>query len=174
MSVKVYLARGMTGRKERDVVKEAESERKFFRKCGFQVFDPVEEENIKPNARMLQTTKNKMDFYWPRDKALIREANVFIDCTPHLKSQGVEREAGYNRYFLWKPTVRIFPQGKLPQEGNVSYYEDDLITDSFVYAASIIHQTWGTAWKRFIWRVKILSKGLAKFLYYQIKELINV
>lgn len=170
MSVKIYLARAMSGRDMRTVVREAQRQSYLLSIWDIVVLDPVEAEGVKPLNKKLQASLVDMKKHWPRDKAMIREAHVFIDATPHLKSQGVEREAGYARYGLWKPVVRVFPLGKIPAAGNVAHFEDDLITDSLSDAAQQIVDKWGTPWKRFTWRVKMLARCLPKWVWYQIKE----
>src|SRR5579864_7551678 len=151
--IKVYLARAMSGRSMDEVVAEAKLDKQLFERWGIQVLCPVTEEGVKPKKKKLQASKKLMKLYWPRDKAMIREAHVFVDCTPHLKSQGVEREAGYGRYCLWKPIVRLFPFNELPPEGSIGYFEDDIITDSVDKASLQIIDKWGTRRKRILWRL---------------------
>src|SRR5579864_1705630 len=119
----IYLARAMSGRNKAEVVAEASKDRISCYAQGFTPLDPVAAEGVKVENKPLQSTKKQMDVYWYRDKAMIREAIAFVDCTPHLKSQGVEREGGYARYFCWIPVIRVFPKGQLPPEGSVAYYE---------------------------------------------------
>lgn len=168
--VKAYLARAMSGRVMLDVVIEAGWCRDACELAGIMALDPVQVEGVKPRNRKLQSTKKQMDVYWKRDKEMIREAHVFIDCTPHLKSQGVEREAGYARYSLWKPIIRIFPKGQIPPRASVAHYEDDVIVDSFTEALQIINKRWGTYWKRLVWRGKLLFRCLPRWLRYQLGE----
>lgn len=168
--VKIYLARAMSGRVMADVVEEAKADNLVFDEHGITVLCPVISEGVKPKKQKLQSPKSVMDVYWPRDKAMIREANVLVDMTPHLKSQGVEREAGYARYFLWKPVVRVFPKGQKPPDGAVPYYEDDVIVDDIDEAARIIKKRWGTRQKRFIWRIGLYKRCIAKAIAYKALE----
>ncbi len=168
--VKVYLARAMSGRQMDEVVKEAAKDRGVFGWWRIAVLDPVKAEGVKAKKQPLQATKQAMDSYWKRDKEMIREAHVFVDCTPHLKSQGVEREAGYARYSLWKPVVRIFPFECKPHAANAAYYEDDLIVDSFPMACKEITERWGTRWKRTKWRMALINRCLIRWIKFQIGE----
>ena len=168
--IKIYTARAMSGRSMEEVVREAYFDKWLFEKNGIKVLDPVSVEGVKPKKKKLKASKNLMKKYWPRDKAMIREAHVFVDCTPHLKSQGVERESGYARYCLWKPIVRLFPFNQLPAEGSVAYFEDDIITDDLIKAVQLIKDKWGTPKKRIIWRLNLLRRCLWKFILYQLKE----
>lgn len=164
MSVSIYSARSMTGRVQKDVVEESQQDRLTFEEHGIKVFCPVQAEHIKPANKKLLSTKEQMDIYWFRDKKMIRHADVFVDCTPHLKSQGVEREAGYARYFLFKPIVRIFPADKLPAPGNICFYEDDLIVTDIDDAAKQIKDLWGTPRKRLQWKLSLVKRCILNYL----------
>ncbi len=169
--VKVYLARAMSGRDMAEVVEEARKQRFELEYFGKLIcLDPVKEEGVRAVNRPLQSSLKAMKKHWPRDKAMIREAHVFIDCTPHLKSQGVEREAGYARYSLWKPVVRVFPNGQKPNIANVAYFEDDAIVDSFEDAWVLINEKWGTRAKRFSWRFALLKRCLFRWVIFQLGE----
>ena len=167
----VYTARAMSGRKKSLVVCESQRDYFFLHDvCGFTVLDPVQAEGVKATPGNLQASKKQMNSYWPRDKQMIRQAHVFMDMTPHLKSQGVEREGGYARYNLWKGVVRVFPRGQKPHPANVCYFEDDVIVDSLGEAAIEIQRRWGTRRKRIIWRFKMLNRCLLKWFKYQLLE----
>lgn len=172
--IKVYVARAMTGRVKADVVKEAKADKEFLEACGFIVLDPVSEEGVKATKETLLSPKSAMDSYWPRDKAMIREADVVFNMSPHLPSLGVIREHGYARYHLWKKVVSIFPTGKLPAEGAICHYEDDYVTDNLLDAVGETLRTHGTVWKRLKWRVKIYKRCWLKAVFYRLKEWINV
>ncbi len=171
--IKLYLARGMTGRVKEDVVHEAFLDKDFFDKAGFITLCPVMEEGIEPTQQTIRSSKQAMDKYWFRDKQMIREANVVIDMTPHLKSEGVAHEVGYARYNLWKPVVRVFPLGKLPIRGSVCRYEDDYICDSLEEATEYILRVHGTYFKRLKWRLQLINRCFPKWLYYQLKEFLK-
>lgn len=173
-TVRVYLARGMSGRSSAEVLAESMHDRLMFKFFKVTTLDPVEEEvdSIDPQGR-IQATKTNMQMFWPRDKAMIRAAHVFVDCTPHLKSQGVEREAGFARYHLWKPVVRVFPRGEVPPDGALCYFEDDLIVDNIGYAAQEIIYRWGTPWKRLKWKFGIVKKSFLKAIKTRILWLVD-
>lgn len=170
---KLYLARAMSGRSAKEVYEEALWHRSFFKISGFNPLDPVEEEGVQPHNKNIQATKEQMDKFWVRDKQMIRSAHVFVDCSPHLKSQGVEREAGFARYHLWKPVVRLFPHGQLPGSASVAYYEDDLVVDNLGHAVLLIKDLWGTPWKRLKWKLKIIKKSCLKAFLTRINWFVN-
>lgn len=160
--VSVYVARGMTGRDKAELVAEATRDREFLERCEINVLCPVTAEGVKSEHRTLRSSKKQMDQYWFRDKAMIREANVVVDATPLLKSEGVSHEIGYGRYFLWKKVVRVFPPGQLPLKSSVAFYEDDYLTDSWTDAVMEIYRTHGTYWKRLKWRLSIINRCLLR------------
>lgn len=168
--IKVYLARGMTGRKKSEVVAEAAKDRDYLRRAGFIVLDPVEEEGVKAGKGTILASKKQMDEFWKRDKELIREANLVFDMTPLHKSEGVQHEIAYARYFLWKPVVRVFPLGKLPPASSISFYEDDCVVDSLDEAIEYslrVHETW---FKRFNWRLRLYRRCYLKACIYKFLE----
>lgn len=168
--VKIYLARAMSGRKKDEVYQEAISDKTFFESAGLFVLDPVTEEGVKPSKDTLQATKEQMVEFWKRDKAMIREAHVILDMTPHLKSEGVAHEIGYARYHLWKKIIRVYPEYQMPNEANVVYFEDDYITDSRVDALGEILRTHETMFKRICWRLKLYNRCWWKAFKYRLGE----
>lgn len=168
--ITVYLARAMTGRIKEEVVEEAAEDKKFFEAAGLTVLCPVAEEAVKPTQERLVSSKKQMDIFWKRDKQMIREANVIIDMTPHMNSEGSKHEIGYGRYFLWKPVVRVFPAGKLPFKSSVAFYEDDSIVDSKEYAVEYILRMHGTYMKRLKWRLLLYKRCILKAMYYKLME----
>lgn len=168
--LKIYVARAMTGRIKEEVVAEAKRDKEFLENAGFEVLDPVTSEGVKPTKEVLESPKYLMDTYWARDKQMIRDAHAVFIMSPHVGSLGCIREYGYARYFLWKKTTTIFPEGKLPKEGAVCYYEDDYITDSLIDAIGDLLKTHDTMWKRFKWRLGIYNRSIGKALYYKFLE----
>lgn len=162
--VKIYLARGMTGRNKADVVLEANADKLFLESAGFTVLDPVSAEGVKAEDKPLHSTKTDMDIYWKRDKQMIEEAHVLFDMSPHLKSEGVAHEIGYARYFLYRPIVRVYPLGGVPNRASVAWFEDDLLVDSLEEAIEYILRIHGTSRKRFIWRLKLYIRCLPKMI----------
>lgn len=168
--INIYLARAMSGRSNEIVYEESKSEREFLRKAGFNILCPVEFEGVKKNNNTLQASKEQMLGFWPRDKQMIRESHILFHMTPLLRSDGAWHEVGYKRYHLQGPVVHIYPQGKLPPEGVVSYLEDDFVCDSLEEAIEYTLRVHGTFWKRTKWRLAKLNRCLLKSIYYQAKE----
>ncbi len=170
MAIKAYVARAMSGRVKADVVKEAQADKEFLEKCGFEVLCPVTSEGILPTKDVLLSPKFLMDVYWKRDKAMIREAHVVFVMSPHVPSLGVIREYGYARYHLWKKVITVFPEGKIPSDGAICHYEDDYVTDSLIDAVGEALRTHETRWKRLKWRAKLYWRCCLKALWYKTLE----
>ncbi len=167
---KIYLARGMSGRNKADVVTEARIDKEFLEKAGLVVLCPVSEEKVKAENKVLQSTQKAMQTYWFRDKAMIREANVVFDMTPHLKSEGVAHELGYARFHLWKPVVRVYPLGQLPPKASIAFFEGDAVVDSLEEAIEFVYRVHGTWFKRLKWRMGIYNQSWVKAAYYKLME----
>lgn len=165
-----YNARAMTGLKASEVVKQAKKDKRFLEQMGFTVLCPVVTENVRSANRAIQAQKESMDEYWPRDKAMIRQAHVVFNFSPHMPSLGVIREHGYARYHLWKKVISVFPQGAIPRQGAVCHYEDDYVTDSLVNAAYEALRTHGTFWKRIKWRLGVYRRSWLKAIYHRLGE----
>jgi hypothetical protein len=148
MGLKVYTARGMSGRVKKTVVREALRDKRLLEAVGITVLDPVTEEGVEASDETLMTTVELMDKFWRRDKEMIRQAHVVFDMTPQRKSEGVAHELGYARYSLWKPVIRVFPHGKLPAASSVAFYEDDYVTDDLAAAVVYANDSFGTWRKR--------------------------
>lgn len=168
--MKIYTARGMSNRPRKQVYKEAQRDRAMLRSHGITPLCPVEKEQVKNTAGTLLATKEQMDKFWSEDKALIREAHVLFDMTPELKSEGVAHEIGYARYFLFKPIVRVYPEGRMPVASSIAFYEADLVVDSIEEAIKIAKQRWGTVFNRFNWRIKMYRKSLLKAIFHKLGE----
>lgn len=168
--LKVYAARGMSHRIKEEVVNEAAADRAVLAGYGIVVLDPVASEGVEATKEILRSSKKAMDTYWSRDKAMIREANVVFDMTPHLNSEGVKHEIGYARYALWKPVIRVFPKGQLPFQSSVARYEDDAIFDDLHEAIKYALEMFGTWSKRFKWRLSLLIRCLPRWIMFQIME----
>lgn len=168
--VRIYCARSMTGRVKEDVVAEAQKDKEYLEKAGFEVLCPVIAEKVEPTKQVLLSSKEKMNEYWPRDKWMIRQAHVVFDMTPAMKSEGVAHEIGYARYSLWKPVIRVYVDGKLPVKSSVAFFEDDHIADSLVDAIAYVYREHGTFLRRLKWRLSLLNRCLLKWIGYQIGE----
>jgi len=170
MAIKIYAARGMTGRVKEEVVNEAKQDKEFLEKAGLTVLCPVAKEGVEATKQILLSSSKAMKSYWPEDKRMIREAHVLFDHSPHMNSEGVKHELGYGRYALWKPVVRIYPSGKLPPKSSVAYFEDDYICDSLEEAIEYVYRVHGTFRKRLKWRLKMLNRCIPKWLLFQLGE----
>jgi hypothetical protein len=167
---RIYAARAMTGCDASEVVRQAKIDKAFFESCGIEVLCPVLKEKVKPVHKAIQSDKKHMNVYWPTDKKMIREANILVNFSPHIASLGCIREFGYARYHLWKKVVSVFPEGHLPPDGAVPYFEDDEIVDSRLMAIESILRTHGTYWKRLKWRASLYNKKLLKAIWYKFLE----
>jgi len=161
----------MTGRIKEEVVVEAVKDKEQLEKAGFKVLCPVTEENVASTKEVLRSSKKAMDQYWPRDKAMIREADIVFNMSPHLSSLGVIREYGYARYYLWKKVISVFPKGQLPIKAAVCYYEDDFVTDNFELAIEDALKTHKTRYTRILWRLHFWPLAMIKHNIDKLKEL---
>lgn len=168
--LKVYVARAMSGRIKEDVVKEAIADKMLLEAAGFTVLDPVTAEGVEAKKETLLASKQMMDSFWPRDKAMIREANIVFIMSPNVGSLGCIREYGYARYHLWKKVITVFPMNQLPKEGAVCYYEDDYVTDSLLNAIGEAYRTHGTLWNRLKWRLNLYRRCWLKSIWNRLKE----
>ena len=105
--------------------------------------------------------------HWARDKKMLRWAHVLIDLSPEQKSEGVAHEIGYARYYLWKPIVRVYRNGRRPS-ASIAYFENDVIATSLEEAAQIIRERWGTRWKRFLWRLNMYRRCRLRALWHEL------
>ena len=134
--IKIYTAKSMTGRTGEELVLESAQIARILGYRGIKVLDPVTAEEVYKDQGVLANTGDKLKGYWTRDKRMIREAHVILDVTGPAKSEGVAHEIGYARYALWKPVVRIYPDGH--PKISVAKYEDDLIVSSVAEAGDLI------------------------------------
>ncbi len=168
--MKAYIARAMSGLPAEEVVANAKADKELLEKCGITVLCPVTAEKVKPSKKPIQSTKKVMDVYWHRDKQMIREADVLFNMSPHMPSLGVIREHGYARYHLWKKVISVFPEGRMPKEGAVCFYEDDFVTDSLLIAAGEALRTHGTYWQRLKWRVALFNRCFVRSFLFRLQE----
>jgi len=166
-----YNARAMTGESKSVVVEQARSDKEFLEKCGFEVLCPVLKEGVKKGKGTILASKKQMETFWPADKDMIKRAHVLFNMSPHKASLGTIREHGKARYYHWKKVISVFPEGHLPPEGAVPYFEDDFVTDSLTLAVGEALRTHSTYLKRLAWRLDILNKHLINAILDQVKEL---
>lgn len=166
-----YNARAMTGEPKSEVVEQARKDKEFLEKCGFVVLCPVFKEGIRKGKGTILSSKEQMQTFWPADVDMIRKAHVLFNLSPHKASLGVIREHGKARYYHWKKVISVFPEGKLPPDGAVPYFEDDFVTDSLTLAVGEALRTHGTYLKRLQWRLKLLNQHMLHAMWDQVKEL---
>lgn len=163
----VYPGCKMTGRDREEMNRRAEFVCNVMREQGLTPLSPVIEENVpKEPGKLINNDKERLAGFWKRDKHIIRRIAhvVWID-HGEMKSFGMEREFGLNRYCLWKPTVLVLPHGVAL---SVAEFEDDAIFSSAHAAAVHIKKNWGCRWNRWKWRAKMLNKSLPGWLMDQI------
>ncbi len=169
MTLRIYLARGMTGRPKMEVLAEAMNDKLFLENAEFEVLCPVIREGIKNEPGNILASKQQIDAFWPEDKRMIRDSHILFHVSPHLNSAGAWQEVGYQRYHLQGPVVHIYPEGKLPSAGAIPRIENDYVCDSMIEAMEYALRVHGTFWKRTKWRLSKLNRCLLKSVFYQSK-----
>ena len=171
----VYVAHAMTGLPWNKVKENSERVRKILENNGIKVIDPINIENESVSESISTDTSkipNRADDggkkAWYGDKTAIREAHVVLDITPELKSEGVLRELGYARFYLWKPVVRLYKEDSEPHM--ITVFEDDAVVRSLEEAVKVMKEKWGTREKRVTWRKALLQRCLPNFIKHQIEE----
>ena len=164
----VYLATPMSGRDKAEILARARRVCEIFREYGLTPISPVVEENVADEpGRLINHDREKLFAFWQRDKEILTdEAHVMFWDRAEQKSYGCEREYGFNRYCLWKPTVIYVSPGS---PTSVAVWEDDEIFTSVHAAAEYIVKTWGTKRKRIFWRLKMLNRTFIGWVIRQIK-----
>ena len=94
---------------------------------------------------------------------MIRESDIVIDYMTMNKSDGSNKEVAYNRFCLWKPTVRVWNGAG----GLISRIEDDVVVPCLIDAIHLINEKWGTYEKLGAWRKEMLERCYPKWLEYQ-------
>jgi hypothetical protein len=150
--IKIYHSMRMTGRMCDELVNEAHMLVRASQEYGFIALNPVIEEKVKFAHVPLNASPERLEEYWKRDKAMIREADIVLDYATHNQSDGANKEIGYSRWCLWKPTVRVWSN----PGGMISKLEDDLVVPTLGEAMQLIVEQWGTypklsAWRKEMW-----------------------
>lgn len=162
--IKIYTCQKMTGRYCDEMLKEAEMLKRVLNNYGFEILNPVLEEGIANEHVLLENVSaDKLEHYWKRDKEMIRESDILLDYMTQNKSDGSNKEVGYNRYCLWKPTVRVW----VGPGGLISRFEDDIVIPNLVDALNLIKDKWGTYEKLGQWRTEMWNRCYPKWLNYQ-------
>ena len=167
MACKIYIACKMTGRDKLEMNKRAEYVCKTLQEYGLTPISPVLEEKVEAKeGKLINNDKERLQGFWKRDKEIIaKEAHVVLMDHAEMKSFGMEREYGYNRFCLWKPTVIMVPPNT---PLSVAQFEDDAFYYSVHHAAQEIARLWGTRTRRWIWRIKMLNRALPSWIYLQL------
>lgn len=154
MSIVVYTAVRMTGRSKASMVKEAEEVVATLSKYGIEVISPVLAEGIKSEHEILQAiSEEQLAIEWRKDKQFVRDCHVVLDLSSASKfrSEGSIHELAYARYALFKPCMRLFPNGLGP---SVTKLEDSVIVQTLDEAGIEILKRWGTRYQRIMWRIE--------------------
>jgi len=163
--IRVYTAQRMTGRYQDEMRAEADMLVRAIRNYGFIALNPVIEENIPLLHELLPPSPTeKLEAYWRRDKEMIREADVLLDYDTQNHSDGANKEVGYSRWCLWKPTVRVWSG----PGGAISQIEDDIVVKTLPEAMSLITTKWGTYAQLAIWRKEMWGRCFHRWLGYQV------
>lgn len=166
--IKIYVAHRMTGRYQDELVQEAALTTRVLTNFGFEVLDPIIEEKIQSVHEVLGSGTvgpHLLEQYWRRDKEMIRDADLLLDYNTHNKSDGAITEIGYTRFGLWKPVIRILPQGGFA----ISRLEHDFVTETLVEAVALMVDKFGTYEHLRKWRQAMWDRCFAKWFDEQMK-----
>lgn len=167
--IKAYTCQSMTGRMCDEMIVEARMLERVLGNYEIEILNPVlaELEYI-PNEHILlpHVPEETLRKFWYMDKQMIRDADILIDYKTQNKSDGSNNEVGYNRFCLWKPTIRVWDgPGAL-----ISRMEHDIIVPNLIEAVKLIQEKFGTYEKLKAWRLDMLSRSYPKWAEHQ-KEL---
>lgn len=162
--ISAYTSMSMTGRFCDEMLVEALMLKRVLNDYSIGILNPVLEEGI-PNehVRLENVPTNTLEHFWKRDKQMIRESDIVIDYMTMNKSDGSNKEVAYNRFCLWKPTIRVWDGAG----GLISRIEDDIVVPSLLDAVTLIKERWGTYEKLGQWRKDMLERCYPKWLEYQ-------
>lgn len=164
MAIKIYTACRMTGRFKDELVAEANMLCDALKARGFEPLNPVLEEKVESTHELLAGVDPiVLEHYWRRDKQMIRDADIVLDYQTQNKSDGANKEVGYSRWCLWKPTVRVWDGGG----ALISRIEDDLVVPTLQEALDLIESQWGTYEKLGAWREEMGARSFTKWLSHQ-------
>lgn len=163
MGLQIYAACSMTGRDRKELNKEARHILKVFNSYGIKVHHPVIEEKIPNRKGALTNSLKTLIQRWKEDKETIRDSFVLVDTCADMKSEGREHEVGLMRYCYWRPVVRISPRHTAGYR-SIASLEDDIIVASPEEAAAYIKEHWGTWYKRFTWKMRVINRCLIRFI----------
>lgn len=163
-SLVVYVACKMTGRDKVEMVERAKFGVSVFEKYGIKAISPVLKEEVSGEGKLINNDKERLARFWADDKYIIRRvAHAVVFDQAEMSSFGMTREYSLNRGTLWKPSVIV-----TTAPASVAIFEDDAVVSSLNAAASLMSRQWGSRWKRWIWRTKMINRSLLKFLLDQL------
>lgn len=138
---------------------------------GIRILNPVLSElDIIPNEHIVlpHCSPEVLEKVWRADKQMIKEADIVIDYKTQNRSDGSNNEVGYNRFCLWKPTIRVWEgPGAL-----ISRMEHEFVVPTLMDAIGVIQEKFDTYEKLGAWREAMLRRSFPKWLDYQ-QELIE-
>ncbi|MGH7974914.1 MAG: hypothetical protein ACREBR_05265 [bacterium] len=150
----VYLACRMTGRSKAVMRKEAEEAVTTLSKHGITCISPVLEENVEGTPEILVAVSEELlREEWKKDKDFVKKCHVVLDLSAasRIRSEGATHEYMFARYALFKPVVRLFPNGL---GFSIARLEDATIVQTLDEAAIAIVSKWGTRGRRIHWRIE--------------------
>jgi hypothetical protein len=163
-----YTCQTMTGRMCDEMIVEARMLERTLSNHGIRILNPVLAElDIIPNEHIVlpHCSPETLEAVWKADKRMIREADIIIDYKTHNKSDGSNNEVGYNRFCLWKPTVRVWEgPGAL-----ISRMEHEVIVPTLNEAMELIHEKYGDYDKLRAWRIEMLNRCFPKWAHHQVE-----
>ena len=162
--ISAYTSQRMTGRFCDEMLVEAQMLVRVLGNYGIKALNPVLEERV-PNEHILlpMVSDDVLNRYWHRDKEMIREADILIDYLTQNLSDGSNKEVGYSRWCLWKPTISVWNgRGAL-----ISRIEDDIVVPTLTDAIEVINARWGTYEKLGQWRTEMLERSYPAWLAHQ-------
>lgn len=169
--IKSYTCQSMTGRYCDEMIVEARMLERVLGNHGIEILNPVLAElDFIPNEHVTlpNVPPDILEKFWYMDKQMIRDADILIDYKTHNKSDGSINEVGYNRFCLWKPTIRVWEgPGAL-----ISRMEHDIIMPSLIEAMELIKDRFGDYEKLKAWRIEMLARSYPKWAEHQ-RELMN-
>ena len=162
--ISAYTSQRMTGRFCDEMLVEAQMLVRVLGNYNIRALNPVLEEQI-PSEHILlpMVPEETLARFWRRDKEMIRESDILIDYLTQNMSDGSNNEVGYNRWCLWKPTVRVWNgKGAL-----ISRIEDDIVVPTLLDAIQLINEKWPTPEALGQWRTEMLERSFPAWVNYQ-------
>jgi hypothetical protein len=164
--ITAYTCQTMTGRMCDEMIVEARMLERTLSNHGIRILNPVLSElDIIPNEHITlpHCESGVLERVWKADKLMIKEADIVIDYKTHNRSDGSNNEVGYNRFCLWKPTIRVWEgPGAL-----ISRMEHEFVVPSLMDAINVIKERFNTYEQLGQWREEMLERSFPKWLKYQ-------